>query len=80
MTNQSNSYDLVISGGRVLDPANDIDAKLDIAVSKGKIAAVEANINTINTERVIEAEGLVVTPGLIDLHTHASAGIRKPFN
>ena len=80
MPNQSNSYDLVISGGRVLDPANDIDARLDIAVSKGKIAAVEANINTINTERVIEAEGLIVTPGLIDLHTHASAGIRKPFN
>ena len=64
MPNQSNSYDLVISGGRVLDPANDIDGRLDVAVSKGKIAAVEANINTINTERVIEAEGLVVTPGL----------------
>ena len=72
------SYDLVISGGRVIDPANSLDAKLDVAVKNGEIAAVEANIDTSNTARVIRAEGLAVTPGLIDLHTHVAAGIRKP--
>ena len=74
------SYDLVISGGRVLDPANNVDAKLDIAVSNAKIAAVGANIDTTATKRVVDATGLVVTPGLIDLHTHAAGGIRKPIN
>jgi len=73
------SYDLVISNGRVIDPANGLDAQLDIAISGGKIAAVESNIDTSATKRVVDATGLVVTPGLIDLHVHAAAGIRKPM-
>ncbi len=80
MPTEPTSYDLVISGGRVIDPANNIDAKLDVAVSNGKIAAVEANINVSATQRVIDATGLVVTPGLIDLHTHIAADIRKVTN
>ena len=78
MPTTPNSYDLVITNGRVIDPANDIDANLDIAVSNGKIAAVEADIDTSATTRIIDATGLIVTPGLIDLHTHAAGGIRKP--
>jgi len=80
MPTSSTSYDLVITGGRVIDPANNVDANLDIAVSNGKIAAVEANIDKTSTKRVVDANGLVVTPGLIDLHTHAAGGIRKPIN
>jgi|TARA_B110000116_G_scaffold16680_1_gene13511 dihydroorotase len=80
MPTSSTYYDLVITGGRVIDPANNVDANLDIAVSNGKIAAVEANIDKTSTKRVVDANGLVVTPGLIDLHTHAAGGIRKPIN
>jgi len=78
MPTDSPSYDLVISGGRVIDPANAIDARLDVAVKDGSIAAVQAGIDTSNTTRVIDATGFTVTPGLIDLHTHVAAGIRKP--
>lgn len=77
MPSDPNSYDLVISGGRVIDPANSMDANLDVAVKSGRVAAVEASIDTSNTTRVIDATGLIVTPGLIDLHTHVAAGIRK---
>ncbi|MGA0274610.1 MAG: amidohydrolase family protein [Dehalococcoidia bacterium] len=77
MPDSPNSYDLVITGGRVIDPANNIDSNLDIAVLNGKIAGIEANIDTSNASRVIDATGKVVTPGLIDLHTHVAADIRK---
>lgn len=59
----------LIKSGRVVDPANNIDEKLDILIVDGKIAELAANIDAGDAE-VINAAGLIVTPGLIDIHVH----------
>ena len=63
-------FDLVITGGRVLDPGRDVDALLDVAVSDGRIAALRAGIDPSEATRTIDAKGRLVVPGLIDAHTH----------
>jgi hypothetical protein len=67
------TYDLIIKGGHVIDPSLGIDEVRDLAISGGRIAAVEANIAGDATE-TIDARGKYVTPGLIDIHTHAGRG------
>ena len=67
-------YDLLIRGGHVIDPKNDIDRVLDIAVKDGKIARVSSGIAATEAMRVIEANGLYVVPGLVDIHAHVFAG------
>jgi dihydroorotase len=69
------TYDLVIKNGTVVDPAQGVHARKDIAVAGGKIAAIEDYISDADTHDVIEAEGLVVTPGLVDLHVHVWWGV-----
>jgi dihydroorotase len=64
------TYDLLIKGGHVIDPANRIDRVVDVAVSGNRIARVEAAIPASQSRKVIDAAGLYVTPGLIDLHVH----------
>jgi len=64
-------YDLVIKGGRVIDPSLRISAIRDVAIAGGRIAAVEPNITTAATE-TIDARGKLVVPGMIDVHTHAA--------
>jgi len=63
-------YDLIIKGGHVIDPANSIDGKMDIAVKDKKIAKVKPNISDSETGKVVDVSGYYVTPGLIDIHTH----------
>src|SRR5689334_11489962 len=63
-------YDIVLGGGHVLDPANGIDAVMDVAISGNLIAAVQARIDPAEARRRIDVSGLYVVPGLIDLHAH----------
>jgi predicted amidohydrolase len=75
--NQSPEPDLLIRGGRVVDPRNNIDAVLDVAVSGGRIANVAANIQPTPGQRVVDAKGLYVIPGLIDIHSHVFYGTEE---
>src|SRR5580704_13422700 len=64
----SQTYDLVIDGGRVVDPETGLDAVRNVGITQGKIVRVSAD--TLDGKRVISARGLVVVPGFIDLHQH----------
>lgn len=64
-------YDLVVKGGRVIDPAGKLDAMRDVAIAEGKIAAIKADIAAGGAE-TLDAHGKLVVPGLIDIHTHAA--------
>jgi dihydroorotase len=70
------SYDLVLRGGRVLDPRNGIDGILDVAVADGRVADVAAGIDTSGA-RVVDARGFLVVPGLVDLHAHVFFGTER---
>ncbi len=63
-------YDLLIKGGKVIDPSQDLEAARDVAIAGGRIARVAQDIPSAQAREVIKADGKVVTPGLIDLHTH----------
>lgn len=63
------SFDLILQGGRVIDPANQIDQVLDVAIQAGKIAQVAPQLSG-EAEQRVDVSGLVVAPGLIDIHTH----------
>ena len=65
-------YDLIIKGGRVIDPSMRLDAIRDVAIAGNRIAAVEANITAAGAETIVDASGKLVVPGLIDIHTHAA--------
>jgi dihydroorotase len=64
-------YDLIVKGGRVIDPSRKLNGIFDVAIANGHIAAVKANIST-NATDTIDARGKIVVPGLIDIHTHAT--------
>ena len=63
-------YDMVIANGHVIDAKNNIDRQMDVAIADGKIAAVAKKIDASKAKQVIDATGLYVSPGLIDIHSH----------
>lgn len=66
--------DLLFKGGHVIDPKNNIDSKMDVAISSGKITRVAQNIAANSAKKVIDVSGMYVTPGLIDMHVHVFVG------
>src|SRR5438874_16941 len=67
---QQRPYDLLIKNGELRDPSASLRKPADLAVLDGKIAAIEESIPPERAIEVIDAHGLFVTPGLVDLHTH----------
>ena len=59
---QAPAYDLLLKGGHVIDPANNIDAVLDVAIAGGKIAAVAKDVSAAQAKKVVDVTGLYVTP------------------
>jgi dihydroorotase len=73
------AYDLLIKGGHVIDPKNGIDAIRDVALKDGKIAAVAADIPAAQATKTVNATGLYVTPGLLDIHVHVYHGEKTAY-
>lgn len=71
----SDTFDLLLTGGTVLNPASALRQELDVAVKNGRIAALEAKLPHAQAKRVIEVPGCYVTPGLIDFHVHSFWGV-----
>ena len=67
-------YTLLIKGGRLIDPKNNIDALMDVAIIDGKVAQVAKTIDPKQAKQVVDAQGMYVTPGLIDMHGHVFSG------
>ena len=63
--------DLLLKGGHVIDPANEVDGVRDIGIKHGRIAQVEERIDIDEADKFIDVSNLVVAPGLIDMHVHA---------
>ena len=77
LAQQEKSYDILITGGRVIDPKNNTDAIADVAIKSGKIVKVAPGLNPVDARQVVNAKGLIVTPGLIDIHGHVFHGTQE---
>ena len=73
------SYDLVLKGGRLIDPAQGLDGTYDIGIRKGKIAAVAPEIRADRKTKTVNVRGMLLTPGLIDTHAHVYEHVAGDF-
>ena len=71
---QAPQYDLLLQGGHVIDAKSNLSATRDVAILNGKIAAVEAKIDPARAFKTVNVAGLLVTPGIIDIHFHSYTG------
>lgn len=77
---QAQEIDILLKGGRVIDAANNIDSRMDVAVKDGKIFRVAADIPSGTAKKVLDVSGMLVSPGLINIHTHVFAGSKPGFS
>lgn len=73
---QAQQYDLLLRNGHVIDPKNNVDARRDVAIRDGKIAAIEPSISATAAKKSVDVSVLYVTPGFIDIHVHVFTGLR----
>src|SRR5664279_5343638 len=66
-------YDLLLKGGHVIDPRNNLSAVRDVAIAQGRIAAIDQNIPASQARTTIDVTSLYITPGLVDMHVHVFA-------
>lgn len=78
VTAYGQEYSIIIKGGRVIDPKNRVDKVMDVAIKDGKVAKVAENIEG-KARQIVDAKGLIVTPGLIDIHAHHFFGT-EPYS
>ena len=71
MLSPAQKFDLLIKGGHLIDPKNQIDALMDIAISDGKVSQIGPSIAAVEATQVIDATGLYVSPGFVDIHSQA---------
>lgn len=76
---QVGEADILLKGGHVIDPKNNINETMDVAILDGKILKVAKNISAEQVRQEIDIRGLYVTPGLINMHTHVYAGSNRGF-
>ncbi len=73
------TFDLLVRGGHVIDPAQGIDRQMDIGVTAGRIQAlvppVDGTLSEDSADHVLDAAGAFVVPGLVDIHTHVYVGV-----
>lgn len=69
------TYDLVLAGGTVIDPASGLHDRRDVGIADGRIATIEAHLSGADAAEVIDASGAFVVPGLVDLHVHVYPGV-----
>jgi dihydroorotase len=69
------TFDLLLTGGTVLNPATGLNRKLDVGVIDGRVAAVGSHLPVANAKKVLDVSGCYVTPGLIDFHVHSYWGV-----
>ena len=71
---KAQTYHIVIKGGHLTDPKNNINELMDVAILDGKIVKVAKDIDGKQSRQVVNATGYYITPGLIDIHAHVFAG------
>jgi dihydroorotase len=77
MSPREQQYDLLLKGGQVIDPAQGVEGTYDVAFSAGRVARLEKDISKSQAKEVYDAAGKIITPGLVDLHTHFYYGVHE---
>jgi dihydroorotase len=75
---KAQEIDLLLKGGHLIDPKNNINSKMDVGIKDGKVVRVSPDIPASSSKKTVNVSGLYVTPGIIDIHAHVFAGTQDP--